>query len=131
MPIKFAVLGDGAWGTAIALLLAQNPEHQVALWSAREESARLLRERRENVVLLPGVPIPPAVELTADIHAATDAADLCVFAIPTVYLRPTLTRIASVLRPRPAAGQRAAKTRRSCGRPRSPPNCSASSTSPS
>jgi glycerol-3-phosphate dehydrogenase (NAD(P)+) len=109
MPIKIAVLGDGAWGTAIALLLAQNPAHRVALWSAREENARLLRERRENVLLLPGVPIPPAVELTADIRQATDAADLGVFAIPTVYLRPTLERIAPVLRQRPVPALSLAK----------------------
>ena len=42
----------------MALVLAQNPNHRVALWSAREENGRLLRERRENVYLLPGVSIP-------------------------------------------------------------------------
>ena len=58
MPVRFAILGDGAWGTAIAILLAQRADHQVTLWSAREENGRILRERRENVRLLPGVPIP-------------------------------------------------------------------------
>ena len=53
MPTKFAVLGDGAWGTAIALLLAKEREHRVILWSAREENAVILREKRENVRLLP------------------------------------------------------------------------------
>ena len=67
MPIKFAILGDGAWGTAIALHLAAQAEHHVTLWSARAENGRLLRERRENVHLLPGVPIPPSVQLTTDI----------------------------------------------------------------
>jgi glycerol-3-phosphate dehydrogenase (NAD(P)+) len=98
MAIKFAVLGDGAWGTAIAVLLAQDPEHAVTLWSAREESARLLRERRENVRLLPGVPIPPAVTLTSDAAEAVADAALWVAAIPTVYLRATLTRIAPAVR---------------------------------
>ena len=55
MPTGFAILGDGAWGTAIAVLLAQDPEHRVSLWSAREENGRLLQEKRENVRLLPGV----------------------------------------------------------------------------
>src|SRR4051812_1731823 len=64
MTMTFAVLGDGAWGTSIALLLARDPAHRVRLWSARAENGRLLRERRENVHLLPGIPIPPAVELT-------------------------------------------------------------------
>src|SRR5437763_1210468 len=97
MPTTFAVLGDGAWGTAIALLLAQKAEHRVTLWSAFAENGRLLRERRENVRLLPGVPIPPSVGLTADIAEAVAGADLWVAAIPTVYLRETLRRIASAL----------------------------------
>jgi glycerol-3-phosphate dehydrogenase (NAD(P)+) len=99
MRTSFAVLGDGAWGTAIALLLAQDPRHRVTLWSAREDSGRVLRERRENVRLLPGVPIPEAVELTTDVARAVDGADLWVMAIPTVYLRATLARVAPALRP--------------------------------
>jgi glycerol-3-phosphate dehydrogenase (NAD(P)+) len=98
MPIRFAILGDGAWGTAIALHLARLAEHQVTLWSARAENGRLLQECRENVLLLPGVPIPPAVTLTMDIHEALAGADLLIAAIPTVYLRQTLQTVASSLR---------------------------------
>ncbi len=94
MPTQFAVLGDGAWGTAIALLLAQDSSHRVTLWSAFEENARILRERRENVRLLPGVPIPPTVALTTDAGQAVQGADLWIMAIPTVYLRATLARLA-------------------------------------
>ena len=101
MRTSFAVLGDGAWGTAIALLLAQNPRHRVTLWSAREANGRILRERRENVRLLPGVPIPECVELTTDVTRAVDGADLWVVAVPTVYLRATLRRVAADLRPGP------------------------------
>jgi glycerol-3-phosphate dehydrogenase (NAD(P)+) len=101
MPITIAVLGDGAWGTAIALLLARNPEHRVTLWSAREENGRLLQERRENVRLLPGVPIPPVIQLTTDIGKAVAGSDLWVAAVPTVYLRDSLTRIAAAVPARP------------------------------
>lgn len=94
MSTQFAVLGDGAWGTAIALLLAQSPNHRVTLWSAREENFRILREHRENRRLLPGVPIPPAVQLTTDIGEATTNADLWITAIPTIYLRTTLAPVA-------------------------------------
>jgi glycerol-3-phosphate dehydrogenase (NAD(P)+) len=97
MPTRFAILGAGAWGTAVALGLAQNAEHRVALWSARPETARLLQERRENVRLLPGVAIPETVHLTANIAEAVEAADLLITAIPTVHLRPTLQRIAAAL----------------------------------
>jgi glycerol-3-phosphate dehydrogenase (NAD(P)+) len=95
------VLGDGAWGTAIALLLAQKPGHRVTLWSAREENGRILRERRENVRLLPGVPIPESVALTSDVSQAVAGADLWIAAIPTVYLRATLQRIRPAVRPGP------------------------------
>src|SRR5438876_5137343 len=95
----FAVLGDGAWGTAIAMLLAQNPRHRVRLWSARAENGRLLQARRENVHLLPGVPIPESVTLTLDIAVAVAQADLWIVAIPTIYLRATLERIAAQVQP--------------------------------
>jgi glycerol-3-phosphate dehydrogenase (NAD(P)+) len=98
MVTKFAVLGDGAWGTAVAILLATDPEHEVALWSARLLNGRMLQERRENVRLLPGVPIPSAVRLTMDIREAVADVDLAIAAIPTVYLRATLQRVATDLR---------------------------------
>jgi glycerol-3-phosphate dehydrogenase (NAD(P)+) len=101
MRTSFVILGDGAWGTAIALLLAQNPRHRVVLWSAREDNARILHERRENVRLLPGIPIPENVELTSDVVHAAAGADLWVAAVPTVYLRDTLQRVRPLLRPGP------------------------------
>ena len=100
MSVKFAILGDGAWGTAIALVLAQNPEHRVTLWSARSENARLLQERRENVRYLPGVPIPSSVKLTADVAEAVEDANLRIVAVPTVYLRRTLEPVAASMRVR-------------------------------
>src|SRR5947208_9807269 len=96
---QFAILGDGAWGTAIALVLAQNPGHRVTLWSARADNARILRERRENVRLLPGVPIPESVHLTTDVAEAVAGTDLAVVAVPTAYLRETAKRLLPDLRP--------------------------------
>jgi glycerol-3-phosphate dehydrogenase (NAD(P)+) len=92
---NFAILGAGAWGTAIGLVLAKNPQHHVRLWSARPENARILHERRENVRLLPGVPIPESVHLTVDLRDAVSGADLLVCAIPTVHLRAALQTIAA------------------------------------
>jgi len=83
----FAVLGSGGWGTALAIVLAQKANTHVRLWSARPERARHLRETRENVAQLPGIPIPANVEVTADVDVATRGADCWIVAVPTAYLR--------------------------------------------
>ncbi|MGL4552387.1 MAG: NAD(P)-binding domain-containing protein, partial [Gemmataceae bacterium] len=93
MPTTFAVLGSGAWGTTVALLLASRPDHRVRLWSARPDTGRALARDRENVRLLPGVRIPDAVALTADIREAVRDADFWVSAVPTVHLRATMQRV--------------------------------------
>jgi glycerol-3-phosphate dehydrogenase (NAD(P)+) len=90
--MTFAILGSGCWGTAIAVLLAQNPNHRVRLWSAHADSAKALREKRENIRLLPGVPIPETVLITDDPAEAIEAAACWISAIPTAYLRETLAR---------------------------------------
>src|SRR5208282_4176031 len=94
---NFAILGAGAWGTAIGLVLARNPAQHVRLWSARANNGLLLQERRENIRLLPGVPIPASICLTTDLGEALASADLAVAAIPTVFLRKALKGIAAAV----------------------------------
>ncbi|MFQ3648733.1 MAG: NAD(P)H-dependent glycerol-3-phosphate dehydrogenase [Gemmataceae bacterium] len=94
MATTLAVLGDGAWGIATAILLASKPQHQVRLWSALPEVGAELQRTRENARLLPGVRIPDQIHLTTDAAEATRDADLWVSVIPTVYLRATLQRLA-------------------------------------
>jgi glycerol-3-phosphate dehydrogenase (NAD(P)+) len=89
----FAVLGSGGWGTALAVVLAQRPGTAVRLWSAREGTGRELRQRRENIRQLPGVSIPPEVLVTTDPAEATTGADCWVAAVPTAFLRETLSRL--------------------------------------
>jgi glycerol-3-phosphate dehydrogenase (NAD(P)+) len=92
----FAVLGSGGWGTAVAVLLAQNPAHRVRLWSAHAGRAAELSETRENAHLLPGVKLPDSLEITASEADAVVAADCWVTAVPTAYLRATLARFVTV-----------------------------------
>jgi glycerol-3-phosphate dehydrogenase (NAD(P)+) len=92
----FAVLGAGGWGTAVAVLLAQDPAHRVRLWGAHPDSVARLRDERENARLLPGVPLPPGLAVTADPAEAVAGADGWVTAVPTAFLRETLARFAPV-----------------------------------
>lgn len=89
--MRFTVVGDGAMGTACALLLAKRPEHAVTMLCQFEENARSLAASRENTRYLPGVRLPDAVAVTADFEQARDA-NAFVVAVPTVYLSATLEK---------------------------------------
>ena len=65
--MKTAVIGSGAWGTALALLLHQNG-NSVTLWSYLQDESRTLAEKLENP-LLPQVQLPEDIEYTSDLSA--------------------------------------------------------------
>jgi glycerol-3-phosphate dehydrogenase (NAD(P)+) len=90
------VLGDGGWGTALAVS-ALRAGHEVALWSAFPEYAAEFAESRENRKFLPGISIPEDVMITADAPRALSGADLAVSAIPTQYVRATVEGIAAAI----------------------------------
>jgi glycerol-3-phosphate dehydrogenase (NAD(P)+) len=96
-PMKHvAVLGAGAWGTALSLVLAEH-EPRVALWTWQEEHAAELRRDRENRAFLPGFALPEAVLPTADLGEALADADLTLVVVPTSAYRATLERAAPLL----------------------------------
>jgi glycerol-3-phosphate dehydrogenase (NAD(P)+) len=89
---RIIVLGNGAWGTAIALSLDRRGGHQVTLWSHSMEEAEKIAAARENVLFLPGFPLPGSIELTAG-EAAVAEAEIVVSVIPSSFLRSTLARV--------------------------------------
>ena len=94
---RIVVLGSGAWGTAIALSLHRRGGHQITLWAHSPEAAQEIVEPRENILFLPGFPIPPEIVITGD-EAAVVEADIVVSVVPSEFLRSTLTRIRPHLR---------------------------------
>jgi glycerol-3-phosphate dehydrogenase (NAD(P)+) len=91
--MKTAVLSDGGWGTAIALLLIRNG-HEVTLWGPFADYVDEMRRTGHNDRFLPGVALPAELKLTADIREAVAEAELIVHASPTQYARGTLTKLA-------------------------------------
>lgn len=88
--MKIAVLGAGAWGTALACSAA--PAHEVVLWARDAAQAAAMQAGRVNLRYLPGVELPPRLQITAD-HASAmaHAADgLIVIATPMSALRDSL-----------------------------------------
>lgn len=90
--MKAAVLSDGGWGTALALLLHNNG-CRVTLWGAFPDYVQEMRHTRANPRFLPGVPIPEEVTLTGDMSEAVAGVDLVVLASPSQYMRGTLDRL--------------------------------------
>jgi glycerol-3-phosphate dehydrogenase (NAD(P)+) len=97
MPTRTAILGSGAMATACSTLLAEHPGQSVAIWARNPRHARDIAQNRENRRLLPGVRLPDAVHVTADVAEAVDGADILVVAIPTEFLRESLQAIAGKL----------------------------------
>lgn len=89
---RVTVLGDGGWGTALAVVSARKNE-QVVLWSAFPEYAKVIGEKRENLKFLPGVSLPKSIRISADLKEAIDFGDIIVLAIPTQFLRNILYKI--------------------------------------
>jgi glycerol-3-phosphate dehydrogenase (NAD(P)+) len=90
MTTKIAVLGGGAMATACAILLAEHPDQEVAIWARSVEYADQMQRDRENRRLLPGIMLPPTVTVTSDLEKALHGAEYLVAAIPTQFLRAAL-----------------------------------------
>ncbi len=86
--MKIAVLGAGAWGTALAIAFAQT--HEVRLWARDAALCAAMESARENDRYLPGSAFPAGLQIASDLALALDAADLVLIATPLAGLRPTL-----------------------------------------
>ncbi len=89
--MNIAVLGAGAWGTAISVHLAAR--HNVTLWARDGARAAAMQASRENSRYLPGVTLPTSIVVGADLGVALRDAQLILAAMTTAGLRDTLRRI--------------------------------------
>ncbi|SEB58476.1 NAD(P)H-dependent glycerol-3-phosphate dehydrogenase [Terriglobus roseus] len=96
---RIAVLGAGAWGTALALSLARQGRHSVTLWAHTPAHAEAMQQTGENAKFLPGFPLPADLAVTASLSAAVDTADVLLAVTPSEYMGQTIATIAPQLRP--------------------------------
>jgi glycerol-3-phosphate dehydrogenase (NAD(P)+) len=89
--MKIAVLGAGAWGTAIGIVL--QARHEVRLWARDAALIGALRADRGNRRYLPGFALPGGLALHENLEAALDGAELIIVAVPTQGFRDVLQRI--------------------------------------
>lgn len=88
---RIAILGAGAWGTALAISLARRDGdgHAVTLWTRSAAAAGAMRERRENAIYLPGFGLPADLAITADPAEAVTGAEIVVSVVPSEHVRAT------------------------------------------
>lgn len=90
--MKIAILGAGAWGTALAINLSAR--HCVTLWTKFPEHLSEMIAHRVNVSFFPDFHLPESLLLTASLAGALETADLVVLVVPVAGLRETLQSIA-------------------------------------
>jgi glycerol-3-phosphate dehydrogenase (NAD(P)+) len=94
---RLAVIGSGAWGTALAAIAARAGS-PTTLWARDPVLAETLSRRRENLVYLPGIALDPAIAATGDMAAALSGADAALVVVPAQFLRGVLRDMAPHLR---------------------------------
>jgi glycerol-3-phosphate dehydrogenase (NAD(P)+) len=93
--VKTAVVGAGAFGTALAAHLAR-AGHEVRLWAREAEIVEAINTRAENPIFLPGMTLPAGLVAVGDLGASVDGAEVVVVAVPSEFCRTTYR----ALRPR-------------------------------
>ena len=94
--MKIAVIGDGGWGTANALLL-DGYGHEVTVWGYDEKYVSECRRTRRNELFLKGVELPESLRLTSDCGEAASGADIVVLAPPSKYFADVVGRFRGIV----------------------------------
>ena len=96
--IRVSIIGDGAWGTAVALVL-NSAGRKASLWSHDSAYLAEMKRRRENFKFLPGIALPDAINFEPDLAASFANADIIVNAVPSQYLRTVFGKAKEFHRP--------------------------------
>ncbi len=94
---RIAILGAGAWGTALTISLARRGGHDLVLWSHSRGLADIMTETGRNAIYLPNAMVPANVEITSDLPGAIFEADILLCVTPSQHMRGIISEIAPLL----------------------------------
>jgi len=94
---RIAIIGAGAWGTALAIVLGRKGSHEVRLWANEPEVCESIRDRRVNEHFLPGFNLPETILATNDTNVALDNAEIVVSVMPSQHCRRLFQKMAPSL----------------------------------
>jgi glycerol-3-phosphate dehydrogenase (NAD(P)+) len=95
---RVAVIGAGAWGTALAIVLGRRDSHQVKLWANESEVVESVTNSRVNQRFLPGLTLPKSIEVTGALDIALEGAQVVVSVMPSQHCRSLFERMMPFLR---------------------------------
>ena len=93
-----AIIGAGAWGTALSIVTARKGVHEVRLWAYEKEVCESIAARRINELFLPGQLVPDAVSVTNSFEYALRGADIVASVMPSHHCRRLFTQMRPFLR---------------------------------
>jgi glycerol-3-phosphate dehydrogenase (NAD(P)+) len=96
---EIAVIGAGAWGTGLAIVLGRKGTHRVRLWAHETDVCSSITQNRVNERFLPGRPIPDSVTASNDLAAAIRGAQIVVSVMPSQHCRGLFDRMRPLLQP--------------------------------
>ena len=96
---EIAVIGAGAWGTALSIILGRKGTHRIRLWAHEQEVYESIAQQRVNEKFLPGLPIPACVEPCNDLAEALDGAAIVVSVMPSQHCRELFVQMRPHLQP--------------------------------
>jgi glycerol-3-phosphate dehydrogenase (NAD(P)+) len=94
---EIAVIGAGAWGTGIAVVLGRKGTHRVRLWAHEPEVCESITQKRVNEKFLPGRRIPASINASNDLAKALDGAQIVVSVMPSQHCRALFERMRPLL----------------------------------
>lgn len=95
---KVSVMGAGAWGIALAIVLRNN-NNDVTIWSKLENEVNMLKNERENSISLPGIKLQDDIKITTDLREAVKDTDIIVMAVASRFTRQTAAAIKDMVKP--------------------------------
>ncbi|HYM07526.1 MAG TPA: NAD(P)H-dependent glycerol-3-phosphate dehydrogenase [Terriglobales bacterium] len=96
---RIAIIGAGAWGTGLSIVLGRGGNHDVRLWAHEKEVRDSISTRRVNELFLPGQSIPASVSPTGSLQEALQSAEIVVSVMPSQHCRPLFQQMLPRLEP--------------------------------
>jgi glycerol-3-phosphate dehydrogenase (NAD(P)+) len=96
---RIAVIGAGAWGTALAMVAGRRGDHDVRLWALEKEVLQSIAQTRTNELFLPGATLPAGITASNDFRECLSGAEIIVSVMPSHHCRRTFEHMAQWLQP--------------------------------